>query len=36
MTAVQNLEPVKTQSFQINFAKAAEIANQITGGGAAT
>jgi type IV pilus assembly protein PilQ len=33
MTAVQNLEPVKTQSFQINFAKAAEIANQITGGG---
>jgi type IV pilus assembly protein PilQ len=36
MTAVQNLEPVKTQSFQINFAKAAEIAGQITGGGAAT
>lgn len=34
MTAVQNLEPVKTQSFQINFAKASEIANQITGGGA--
>jgi type IV pilus assembly protein PilQ len=34
MTAVQNLEPVKTQSFQINFAKATEIANQITGGGA--
>ncbi|RFO97924.1 type IV pilus secretin PilQ [Rhodoferax lacus] len=33
MTAVQNLEPVKTQSFQINFAKAAEIAVQITGGG---
>jgi type IV pilus assembly protein PilQ len=33
MTAVQNLEPVKTQSFQINFAKAAEIATQITGGG---
>ncbi len=32
MTAVQNLEPVKTQSFQINFAKAAEIATQITGG----
>ena len=32
MTAVQNLEPVKTQSFQINFAKAAEIAVQITGG----
>jgi type IV pilus assembly protein PilQ len=35
MTAVQNLEPVKTQSFQINFAKAAEIATQITGGGGA-
>ncbi len=34
MTAVQNLEPVKTQSFQINFAKAAEISAQITGGGA--
>jgi type IV pilus assembly protein PilQ len=34
MTAVQNLEPVKTQSFQINFAKASEIAAQITGGGA--
>ncbi len=32
MAAVQNLEPVKTQSFQINFAKAAEIATQITGG----
>jgi type IV pilus assembly protein PilQ len=32
MTAVQNLEPVKTQSFQINFAKAAEVAVQITGG----
>ncbi len=31
--AVQNLEPVKTQSFQINFAKAGEIATQITGGG---
>jgi len=36
MTAVQNLEPVKTQSFQINFAKAAEIALQITGGGTAS
>jgi len=35
MTAVQNLEPVKTQSFQINFAKATEIANQITGAGGA-
>jgi len=36
MTAVQNLEPVKTQSFQINFAKAAEIALQITGSGTAS
>ena len=36
MTAVQNLEPVKTQSFQINFAKASEIASQITGGGSAS
>lgn len=34
MTTVQNLEPVKTQSFQINFAKAAEIANQISGSAA--
>jgi type IV pilus assembly protein PilQ len=34
MTSVQNLEPVKTQSFQINFAKAAEISAQITGGAA--
>ena len=33
LAAVQNLEPVKTQSFQINFAKAGEIATQITGGG---
>lgn len=31
MAAVQNLEPVKTQSFQINFAKAAEIAIQLSG-----
>ena len=36
MTTVQNLEPVKTQSFQINFAKAAEIATQITGGTSAS
>lgn len=35
MTAVQNLEPVKTQSFQINFAKAVDIAAQISGGPAA-
>lgn len=32
LVAVQNLEPVKTQSFQINFAKASEIAVQISGG----
>jgi type IV pilus assembly protein PilQ len=34
--AVQGLEPLRTQSFQINYAKAAEIATQITasGGGA--
>lgn len=31
--AVQNLEPVRTQSFQINYAKAAEIAVQLTAGG---
>jgi type IV pilus assembly protein PilQ len=31
MAAVQNLEPVRTQSFQINFAKAAEIAVQLSG-----
>ncbi|MCX8521528.1 MAG: type IV pilus secretin PilQ [Rhodoferax sp.] len=35
MTTVQNLEPVKTQSFQINFAKATEIATQIAGSGGA-
>jgi type IV pilus assembly protein PilQ len=31
--AVQSLEPLRTQSFQINYAKAAEIAAQITAGG---
>lgn len=31
--ALQNLEAVRTQSFQINYAKAAEIATQITAGG---
>jgi type IV pilus assembly protein PilQ len=31
--AIQNLEPVRTQSFQINYAKAADIATQITAGG---
>ena len=31
--AIQSLEPVRTQSFQINYAKAADIATQITAGG---
>jgi len=31
--AIQSLEPVRTQSFQINYAKAADIAAQITAGG---
>ena len=31
--AIQNLEAVRTQSFQINYAKAADIAAQITAGG---
>ena len=31
--AVQSLEPLRTQSFQINYAKAAEIAAQLTAGG---
>lgn len=31
--AIQNLEAVRTQSFQINYAKAADIASQITAGG---
>ncbi|OYT91079.1 MAG: secretin [Burkholderiales bacterium PBB3] len=34
--AVQGLEPVRTQSFQINYAKAAEIAAQLTAGGGGT
>jgi len=33
--AVQSLEPLRTQSFQINYAKAAEIAVQLTAGGSA-
>ena len=32
----ENLEPLRTQSFQINYAKAADIAPQLTAGGAAT
>jgi type IV pilus assembly protein PilQ len=31
--SIQNLEPLKTQSFQLNYAKAADIAAQINGGG---
>jgi len=31
--AIQSLEPVRTQSFQINYAKAADIAAQISAGG---
>ncbi len=31
--ALQNLEPLRTQSFQLNYTKAAEIAAQLTGGG---
>jgi type IV pilus assembly protein PilQ len=30
--AIENLEPLRTQSFQMNYAKAADIATQITGG----
>lgn len=33
-TAVQSLEPLRTQSFQINYAKAADIAAGLTGSGA--
>lgn len=32
--AIQNLEPLRTQSFQLNYTKAAEIATQLTGSGA--
>lgn len=33
IAAVQSLEPLRTQSFQINYAKATEIAAQLTAGG---
>ena len=33
--ALQSLEPLRTQSFQINYTKAAEIASSLTAGGAA-
>ncbi|MGQ0708532.1 MAG: type IV pilus secretin PilQ [Rhodoferax sp.] len=35
LAAVQNLEPLRTQAFQINYAKAVDIAGQLNGGGAA-
>jgi type IV pilus assembly protein PilQ len=31
--AIQNLEPLRTQSFQLNYTKAADIAVQLTGSG---
>ncbi len=34
MVAVQGLEPLKTQSFQMNYAKATDVAAQLSGGGA--
>lgn len=33
--ALQGLEPLRTQSFQLNYAKAADVASQITASGAA-
>lgn len=33
--ALQGLEPLRTQSFQMNYTKAAEVAAQLTGSGAA-
>ena len=33
IVALQNLEPLRTQSFQINYAKAADIAGGLTSGG---
>ena len=35
IVAVQGLEPLRTQSFQINYAKAAEIASQLSASGGA-
>ena len=34
--ALQNLEPVRTQAFQLNYTKAADVAAQITAGGSGT
>ena len=36
LAALQNLEPVRTQSFQMNYAKAADIALQLTATGGGT
>ena len=33
--AIENVEPVRTQSYQLNYAKAAEVVAQLTGPGAA-
>lgn len=33
--AIQNLEPLRTQSFQLNYTKAADVAAQFQGGGGA-
>jgi type IV pilus assembly protein PilQ len=33
--AIENVEPVRTQSFQLNYAKASEVVAQLTGPGAA-
>ncbi|MDE2606174.1 MAG: type IV pilus secretin PilQ [Burkholderiales bacterium] len=33
--AIQNLEPLRTQAFQLNYTKAADIATQLTGTGSA-
>ena len=35
LAAVQGLEPLKTQSFQMNYAKATDVATQLSAGGAA-
>lgn len=34
--SVQNLEPLRTQSFQINYGKASEVAAQLSAGGSST
>jgi type IV pilus assembly protein PilQ len=34
LKAIQDLEPLRTESFQLSYTKAADIATQLTGGGA--